>query len=76
MKADQTLDTSGLCCPVPILKTKGAVEKMATGQILEVIATDAGAKADIPAWCKRTGNELVETGEAGGKLLFYVKKVK
>ncbi len=72
--ADKTLDTSGLNCPLPVLKTKKALEGLSSGQILEVISTDPGSKADIPAFCNRTGHELVETVEEGGKYIFYIKK--
>ncbi len=71
---DKVLDASGLNCPLPVLKTKKALEGLQSGQILEVITTDPGAKADIPAFCNRTGNELLETVEEGGKIIFYLKK--
>jgi len=64
--ADKTLDTSGLNCPLPVLKTKKALEELQGGQILEVISTDPGSK--------RTGHELVETVEEGGKYIFYIRK--
>jgi len=72
--ADKTLDTSGLNCPLPVLKTKKALEDMQGGQVLEVISTDPGSKADIPAFCQRTGHELLETVEEGGKYIFYIRK--
>ncbi|MFP3158265.1 MAG: sulfurtransferase TusA family protein [Hydrogenobaculum sp.] len=74
IKADRTLDASGLNCPLPVLKTKKEMAEMSSGQILELITTDPGAKADIPAYCKRTGDELLETVEEGGKIIFYIKK--
>ncbi|MFN3813266.1 MAG: sulfurtransferase TusA family protein [Aquificaceae bacterium] len=71
---DKVLDASGLNCPLPVLQTKKALGDLKSGQILEVITTDPGAKADIPAFCNRTGNELLETVEEGGKIIFYLKK--
>ncbi|MCS7083501.1 MAG: sulfurtransferase TusA family protein [Aquificaceae bacterium] len=71
---DKSLDTSGLNCPLPVLKTKKAMEGLQSGQILEVISTDPGAKADIPAFCNRTGHQLLETVEEGGKYIFYLRK--
>ncbi len=71
---DKTLDTSGLNCPLPVLKTKKALEELQPGQILEVISTDPGSKADIPAFCQRTGHELVATEERDGKYVYYIKK--
>lgn len=73
--ADQTLDTSGLNCPLPILKTKKALSKMEAGQILEVISTDAGSVKDIESFCNQTGNELMSSAEEGGKYLFTIKRV-
>ena len=73
--ADQTLDASGLNCPLPILKTKKALQKMESGQVLEVISTDAGSIKDIEAFCNQTGNKLVSTIEDGGKYVFTIEKV-
>jgi tRNA 2-thiouridine synthesizing protein A len=54
--------------------TKKALEELQPGQVLEIITTDPGAKADIPAFCNRTGHELLEVVEEGGKIIFYVRK--
>ncbi|RZD16761.1 MAG: sulfurtransferase TusA family protein [Candidatus Acididesulfobacter guangdongensis] len=72
--SNKTLDASGLSCPLPIVKTKKEIDSMTSGQVLEVISTDPGSKNDMTAWCKRTGNELLESAEEGGKFKFYVKK--
>ena len=69
----QTLDTSGLNCPLPILKTKKALKGMAAGETLELLATDPGSVADIAAFCNQTGNDLVESGEEGGTYRFVIK---
>ncbi len=74
IKADQVLDAKGLSCPLPILKTKKAVEALGKGQVLKVVATDPGSKNDMAAWAKRTGNELLKTEEAAGTFTFYIKK--
>ena len=55
----QILDTSGLNCPLPILKTKKALKGMAAGETLQLLATDPGSVADIAAFCKQTGNDLI-----------------
>jgi len=73
--ADQTLDASGLNCPLPILKTKKALNKLDAGTILEVISTDAGSVKDLEAFCNQTGNKLVSTIEDGGKYVFTIEKV-
>ena len=69
----QTLDTSGLNCPLPILKTKKALKGMAAGETLELLATDPGSVADIAAFCNQTGNNLIESSEDGGTYRFIIK---
>jgi len=71
---DQTLDASGLNCPMPILKTKKALKQMEPGQILEVISTDAGSVKDLVAFCNQTGNILLKSIEVDGKYIFTVEK--
>ena len=71
---DKTLDCSGLMCPAPVIKTKKVLETLNSGEILQVIATDLGAKSDIPALVKRTGNILLEIKEEGEKLIFLIRK--
>lgn len=73
--ANEVLDASGLNCPLPILKTKKALQKMESGKILEVISTDAGSVKDLEAFCNQTGNKLVSTIEDGGKYVFTIEKV-
>ncbi|MBF0465463.1 MAG: sulfurtransferase TusA family protein [Nitrospirae bacterium] len=74
IKADQVLDTKGLNCPMPVLKTKKALDGIDSGKILEVISTDAGSKSDIPALLSRLGHELLETKENGNVISFFIKK--
>jgi tRNA 2-thiouridine synthesizing protein A len=71
---DQTLDASGLNCPLPILKTKKALNKMSTGQILEVISTDAGSVKDLVAFCNQTGNKLISTTEIENTFVFTIER--
>lgn len=61
MQIDQTLDLSGLNCPLPMLRAKKALAAMASGAVLEVIATDPGAPADFAAFCRQTGNRLLDS---------------
>lgn len=74
IKADQVLDTKGMNCPMPVLKTKKAIDSIDSGQVLEVISTDPGSKSDIPALLKRLGHELLETKEEGKAISFFIKK--
>jgi len=71
---DEELDATGLNCPLPILRAKKALGKLSAGQVLHVIATDPGSVKDFDAFAKQTGNELMESGEEGGKYSFLIKK--
>ena len=71
---DQELDASGLNCPLPILRAKKALGTMSAGQVLRIVATDPGSVKDFEAFSKQTGNELLESGEEGGKFVFLIKK--
>ncbi len=68
------LDARGLNCPLPILRAKKAINKLESGQVLKITATDPGSVKDFEAFCKQTGNELVETSEAGDEFTFFIKK--
>lgn len=74
LKVTSTLDTSGKCCPMPMIETNLAIKSLASGDILEIIATDPGTRNDIPSWCKRTGNTLLHTQEDGKFYRYYVSK--
>ncbi|GAH96810.1 unnamed protein product [marine sediment metagenome] len=76
MKADAILDTLGLYCPMPIVKTAKKIKDLKIGQVLEVISDDEGIKEDMPAWCKRTGNEFLRIEEGEGEYRVYVRKSK
>ncbi len=73
---DQELDCSGMACPMPILKTKKAVDGLQIGQVLKMIATDPGSLPDIQAWTSKTGHELVGHEEDAGKFTFFIKRAK
>ncbi len=74
INATSTLDTSGKCCPMPIVDTNKAIKALAVGDILEIIATDTGTQKDIPSWCERTGQTLLSMTEENGTLHYYVRK--
>lgn len=71
--ADAVLDTKGLNCPLPVLKAKKALNDVPAGGTLEIQATDPGSVADFEAFCRTTGNELVESGKDGGVYTFLIK---
>jgi tRNA 2-thiouridine synthesizing protein A len=74
IKVDQTLDAKGMSCPLPILKTKKAIETLAKDQVLKVETTDPGSKNDMASWAKRTGNEILKTEDGAGTFTFFIKK--
>ncbi len=71
---DKELDTSGLTCPMPVMKTKKMLQTLTTGQILHLMATDPGTRSDIPALVGKTGDQIIESKEEDGKIHFYIKK--
>ena len=72
--ADQVLYVKGLNCPLPILRAKKTLKDMDMGATLEVIATDPGAVKDFEAFCRTTGNELVESEAGDGQYRFVIKR--
>ena len=73
-KIDETLDTSGLLCPLPVVKTFKAMKKLEIGQILEMVSTDPGSMPDMKAWANQTKHDLLEAFEEEGKFRFIIKK--
>ncbi len=71
---DNEINCEGLNCPLPILKTKKAIDGMLSGQILKMTSTDPGSASDVDSWSKRTGNNLVTHAEDGGVYTFVIKK--
>ena len=74
IKEDLILDCSGLLCPMPIVKTSKAMKELQPGQILKMIATDAGSPPDIEAWSRQTGNELLRSTSEDSKFVFFLRK--
>ena len=72
--ADRTLDTKGLACPLPILKTRKAISELPIGATLEVLATDPGAVADFQAFSAATSHILLEHSEQGGVYRFLLRR--
>ncbi|MHB9033067.1 MAG: sulfurtransferase TusA family protein [Anaerolineae bacterium] len=72
---DKVQDSIGQMCPMPIVNMAKNMRQMQIGQILEVRADDEGAQADIPTWCKQTGNEYLGSEDDKGFVRYFVKKV-
>ena len=71
--SEHLLDAKGLNCPLPILKARKALKEVPAGETLEILATDPGAVADFQAFCRQTGNELVEHSQDDDVYRFLIK---
>jgi tRNA 2-thiouridine synthesizing protein A len=71
--ADKVLNAKGLNCPLPILRAKKSLKEVPSGGTLEVLATDPGSVADFAAFCRTTGNELMESTATEGVYRFLIK---
>jgi len=76
IKPDVKLNLEGLLCPIPIVKVSQAIKNLPVGGVMEATATDPGVLADIPAWTKSTGNELLSMERQDKVITFFIKKVK
>ncbi len=74
MEVKKELNAVGLSCPIPIIKTKKAMDELNPGEILLVLADDPGAREDFPAWCEQTGNELLKMEDEGQVIKIFIKK--
>jgi TusA-related sulfurtransferase len=72
--ADVTVDARGTLCPMPIVLLNRVMTSARPGTIVKLLATDRGARADVPAWADDTENELLEAGEESGALVFWLRK--
>ena len=70
----QTVDARGLSCPMPIVKSAQAARSLPSGAVFELLATDAGSIKDVAAWCRATGNELIEQTSDGAVYCFVIRR--
>lgn len=70
----QRVDARHLDCPLPLLKAKQALNRMASGEVLEVLATDAGSQRDFAVFARQSGNALLEQSEQGGEFRYVLQK--
>lgn len=75
IKVNKTIDCTGLSCPMPIVKTKKAMDTMEINEVIEVLATDKGSLADLQAWTKTTKNEYIGYEMDGDVFKHYIKKL-
>ena len=71
---DMELDARGLNCPLPILRAKKSISQLTAGQVLRIVATDPGSVKDFEAFCKQTGNDLLESAQQGNEYHFNIRK--
>ncbi len=76
IKPDRNLDCVGLYCPEPVFRTRQEIDKLAVGEVLEVIADDPASEEDIPRLVKRLGLELLEMHKEKDQFHFIIKKIK
>jgi tRNA 2-thiouridine synthesizing protein A len=76
VESNVKLNLEGMLCPIPIVKVSQAVKTLKVGDVLEATATDPGVLADIPAWTKSTGNELISISKEGKLITFLIKRTK
>jgi len=74
MASNMELNCEGLRCPLPILKTKKAIDALNSGDILKMTLTDPGSANDMASWTKRTGHEILSHSEAAGVHTFFIRK--
>jgi len=75
LTADELVDARGLSCPMPIVKTATLVRTLASGKVIEVLATDPGSVKDFEAWSRSTGNELIESTQEESVYRFLIRKI-
>jgi tRNA 2-thiouridine synthesizing protein A len=74
IEISESIDARGLSCPMPIVKTAQAIKTVSSGAAIELLATDAGSIKDVAAWCRATGNELVEQTSDGAVYRFVIRR--
>jgi tRNA 2-thiouridine synthesizing protein A len=74
IEVSQHVDARGLSCPMPIVKTAQAIKTVASGELIEVLATDPGSVKDFAAWARTTGNAIVEQSADGGVFRFVLRR--
>ncbi|MCU1450692.1 MAG: Rhodanese-like domain protein [Acidimicrobiales bacterium] len=70
----RTLDASGLACPMPIVRTRQAIDELDAGEVLAVISTDRGSLTDIPSWAGALGHTLLDTRDEDGRYVYLIEK--
>jgi TusA-related sulfurtransferase len=72
----RSIDARGMACPGPLMTLIGAIREGQVGDVIEVLSSDEGSKADIPAWVKKAQHELLEVVEEDGYARFVIRKAR
>jgi tRNA 2-thiouridine synthesizing protein A len=73
---DLILDTSGMLCPIPVIKTSKSIKQIQVGQVLKMISTDPGAVPDMDAWSRQTGHEMIESHQENDVYVFFFRRTR
>jgi len=76
LRADKTIDCSGMLCPFPVVAAAKGIKQIAVGQVLCLIATDPGSPPDMAAWARQTGHTLLDSRQENGRFLFHFQRTK
>ncbi len=76
VQANLFVDAKNLLCPMPIIKLAQGIKQIDPGQTLVIEATDPGSRHDMAAWARQTGNELVETEQAGRVFRYLIRRTR
>jgi tRNA 2-thiouridine synthesizing protein A len=76
MKPDAQLDCFGLLCPMPVIQAAKKIKELRVGEVLEILATDEGITADMPAWCRMSGQEYLGQEKDGDTYRVFIRKIK
>jgi len=69
----ERLDTRGLLCPLPVIRTQDKIKTLPTGSLLDVLATDPGTLHDIPAWCRVHGHTLIAAEQGDDEIRIRIQ---
>ena len=70
------VDTRGLFCPMPVIKTSDALKNLDSGSMVEVISDDPAIEFDLPAWCQSNGHTIQRVEKESGVYRYWVEKRK
>jgi len=74
MQADLEVDAVGLLCPLPVLRARKRMERLATGQVMCLLADDPAAVVDVPHFCAEAGHDLIAAEPAGDARRYFIRK--